>query len=94
MLGDWIERVRLLCTVYDSSAGRYRFDYSIFVAAGVGVLCLGAVGVFIVPGMARRRAGEALRLNAFTDDGRIRYAAGVRLRSASGRLVMRGGITS
>ena len=47
-LGDWIDRVKLLCTVYDSAAGRYRFDYSIFVAAGVGVLCLGAVGVFIV----------------------------------------------
>ena len=46
--GDWIERVRLLCTVYDPAAGRYRFDYSIFVAAGVGILCLGAVGVFIV----------------------------------------------
>ena len=48
VLGDWIERVKLLCTVYDLSAGRYRFDYSIFVAAGVGLLCLGAVGVFIV----------------------------------------------
>ena len=48
VLGDWIERVKLLCTVYDPSAGRYRFDYSLFVAAGVGLLCLGAVGVFIV----------------------------------------------
>ena len=47
-LGDWIDRVKLLCTVYDPAAGRYRFDYSIFIAAGVGVLCLGAVGVFIV----------------------------------------------
>lgn len=48
VLGDWIERVRLLCTVYDPAAGRYRFDYSLFVAAGVGLLCLGAVGVFLV----------------------------------------------
>ena len=47
-LGDWIERVKLLCTVYDPAVGRYRFDYSIFVAAGVGLLCLGAVGVFLV----------------------------------------------
>ena len=47
-LGDWIDRVKLLCTVYDPAAGRYRFDYSLFIAAGVGVLCLGAVGVFIV----------------------------------------------
>ena len=47
-LGDWVERVKLLCTVYDPNAGRYRFDYSIFVAAGVGLVCLGAVGAFIV----------------------------------------------
>ena len=58
-LGDWIERVKLLCTVYDPSAGRYRFDYSIFVAAGVGLLCLGAVGVFIV--RAWRESGRAER---------------------------------
>ena len=58
-IGDWIERVKLLCTVYDPAAGRYRFDYSIFVAAGVGVLCLGAVGVFIV--RAWRDAGRSGR---------------------------------
>ena len=46
--GDWIERVKLLCTVYDPGVGRYRFDYSIFVASGVGILCLGIVGIFIV----------------------------------------------
>ena len=60
-LGDWIDRVKLLCTVYDPAAGRYRFDYSIFVAAGVGILCLGAVGVFIV--------------RAWRDGGRARYSA-------------------
>ena len=48
VFGDWMERVRLLCTVYDPNADRYRFDYSIFVAAGVGILCLGGVGVFLV----------------------------------------------
>ena len=56
-LGDWIERVKLLCTVYDPAADRYRFDYSIFVAAGVGILCLGAVGAFIV--RAWRESGRA-----------------------------------
>ena len=60
-LGDWIDRVKLLCTVYDPAAGRYRFDYSIFVAAGVGILCLGAVGVFIV--------------RAWRESGRARYSA-------------------
>ena len=57
VLGDWMERVKLLCTVYDPAAGRYRFDYSIFVAASVGILCLGAVGVFIV--RAWRESGRA-----------------------------------
>lgn len=44
----WLEGVRLLCTVYDPAAGRYRLDYSIVVAIGVGVTCLGSVGVFLV----------------------------------------------
>ena len=59
VLGDWMERVKLLCTVYDPAADRYRFDYSIFVAASVGILCLGAVGVFIV--RAWRESGRAGR---------------------------------
>lgn len=47
-LEGWLDNVRLFCTVYDPSSGRYRFDYSIFVAAFVGIMCLGAVGAFIV----------------------------------------------
>ena len=59
VLGDWIGRVKLLCTVYDPASDRYRFDYSLFVAAGVGILCLGAVGVFIV--RAWRESRQARR---------------------------------
>lgn len=47
-LDGWINGLRLLCTVYDPNSGRYTFDYSIFVGAAVGLLCLGAVAVFIV----------------------------------------------
>ena len=47
-LASWLDNVRLFCTVYDPASGRYRFDYSIFVAAFVGLVCLGAVGTFIV----------------------------------------------
>lgn len=43
-----LDGVRLLCTIYDPNAGRYRFDYSIAIAAVVGLLCLGTVGGFIV----------------------------------------------
>jgi protein SCO1/2 len=42
-----IDRVRLICTVFDPNSGRYHFDYSIVVAFVVGVLCLGAIATFI-----------------------------------------------
>jgi protein SCO1/2 len=46
-LPSLIERVRLICTVFDPRTGRYRVDYSIVIAFVVGVLCLGAVAVFL-----------------------------------------------
>ncbi|MHA1598785.1 MAG: SCO family protein, partial [Alphaproteobacteria bacterium] len=30
-ISDLIKKVRLFCTIYDPAAGRYRFDYSIFI---------------------------------------------------------------
>jgi protein SCO1/2 len=47
-LDRWTNNVRLFCTIYDPSTGRYRFDYSIFVAIIIGSLCLAAIAVFIV----------------------------------------------
>jgi len=47
-LDRWVDNVRLFCTIYDPSIGRYRFDYSIFVAMIIGVLCLASIAVFIV----------------------------------------------
>jgi protein SCO1/2 len=44
----WINGVKLFCTVYDPTTGRYKFDYSLFVAIATGLLSLGAVAVFIV----------------------------------------------
>lgn len=35
-----IDRIRLFCTVYDPSTGRYRFDFSLFVQIAVGGLFL------------------------------------------------------
>jgi len=54
-LGGWVDRVRLFCTLYDPASGRYRFDYSIFIGAGIGILSLGAVAVFVI--RAWRRSG-------------------------------------
>lgn len=47
-LPGWIDRVRLFCTIYDPASGRYRFDYSIVVAAVVGTICLGGVAAFVL----------------------------------------------
>ena len=47
-VSGWINGLRLFCTVYDPTTGRYRFDYSVIVTVVIGVLCLGAVGVFVV----------------------------------------------
>ena len=47
-LDRWVGNVRLFCTIYDPSTGRYRFDYSIFFAIIIGTLCLAAIAVFIV----------------------------------------------
>jgi protein SCO1/2 len=47
-LDRWVDNVRLFCTIYDPTTGRYRFDYSIFVAIIIGSLCLAAIAVYIV----------------------------------------------
>jgi protein SCO1/2 len=46
-LADWIERVRLLCTVYDPSAGRYRLNYAVVIEllVGASVLLIGSMSL-------------------------------------------------
>ncbi len=60
-LSGWVNGLKLFCTVYDPAIGRYRFDYSVFVGALVGVICLGAVAAFLVQawrqGSGRRHVG-------------------------------------
>lgn len=48
-------RVRLLCTVYDARAGRYHFDYSLIVGLLIGLLVLGATGLWLALEMRGRR---------------------------------------
>jgi protein SCO1/2 len=43
-----LDRVRLLCTVYDPASGRYRFSYAIFFEIAVGVVSLASVLVFAI----------------------------------------------
>lgn len=60
-LTGWVAGVRLFCTVYDPSSGRYRFDYSLFVAIGVGVLSLGGLAVFILRAWRESSASANVR---------------------------------
>ncbi len=58
-ISNWIDRVRLFCTVYDPAGGRYRFDYSLFVAIAVGLISLSAVGVFVIQGWRGARSNSS-----------------------------------
>lgn len=58
-VSGWVNGVRLFCTIYDPASGRYRFDYSIFIAIGVGLLSLSAVAVFIVRAWREHRSSTS-----------------------------------
>jgi protein SCO1/2 len=52
---DLLGRIKLFCTVYDPNTGRYKFDYSLFVGMGVGVLCVLAVFAYLLVEFLRAR---------------------------------------
>ncbi|MCC6531587.1 MAG: SCO family protein [Burkholderiales bacterium] len=55
-LADWLERVRLLCTVYDPSAGRYRLNYAVVIELLVGAsIVLAGTGSLIYEWRRQRR---------------------------------------
>jgi protein SCO1/2 len=47
-LSDWMNGIKLFCTVYDPSSGKYYFDYSLFVSIGVGLICLFSIAFFVI----------------------------------------------
>jgi protein SCO1/2 len=48
LVASLTNEVKLFCTVFDPSTGRYRFDYTIFVEIFVAVTCMVAVAVLLV----------------------------------------------
>ena len=48
LVDHWVDTFKLFCTVYDPNSGRYKFDYSIAMTISVGILCLGAIAIFIL----------------------------------------------
>jgi protein SCO1/2 len=57
IMTDWINNVRLFCTIYDPASGRYRFDYSLFIAIGIGTILLSAMAVFLVRAWRQNNMG-------------------------------------
>ena len=47
-ISEWVDGIKLFCTVYDPTSGKYYFDYSILVMIGTGLLCLISVAAFII----------------------------------------------
>ncbi len=48
-----VERVRLFCTLYDPAAGRYRFEWSLFVGLVIGTLALFTIGTILIRALIR-----------------------------------------
>jgi protein SCO1/2 len=56
-LAEVVERVRLLCTVYDPQTGRYRYNYALLFEVIGGLAFFATVaGYFVAEWRARRRA--------------------------------------
>jgi len=50
-----VDRIRLFCTVYDPTAERYKFDYSIFIGMAIGAVSVTVIGVIVVRAWWRTR---------------------------------------
>jgi protein SCO1/2 len=57
-LAGLLEKVRILCTVYDPRAGKYWLNYGLFIEIGVGVTVLGAVLAYLGAEWRRHRAAR------------------------------------
>ncbi len=66
-LADLIDRVRILCTVYDPETGQYRYDYGLFADISGGLLFFFSVGWYLTGDWRRRRAERRLRLTSTAD---------------------------
>lgn len=53
-----LDRIRLICTVYDASSGRYRFSYAIFIGIGLSGLTLLVVRGILVRALLKTRVNE------------------------------------
>lgn len=54
-----LDRVRLICTVYNPSTGRYAFSYAVFIGIAVGAASLLPVLAFLIREWRHARSGPA-----------------------------------
>jgi protein SCO1/2 len=58
-LAGFIERVRILCTVYDPRAGKYRLNYGLFIEIFAGLSMLGGTVWYLTAEWRRQRPNRA-----------------------------------
>ncbi|HET9701480.1 MAG TPA: SCO family protein [Burkholderiales bacterium] len=58
-LAGLVEKVRILCTVYDPASGKYKVNYGIFLEILAGVVALGGTAWYLLSGRRRRHKGQS-----------------------------------
>ena len=54
-LTAFVDRLRILCTVYDPRSGRYRLDYALFIEIAAGLSILGGTAWYLLSEWRRQR---------------------------------------
>jgi protein SCO1 len=65
-----VERVRILCTVYDPDTGQYRYDYKLIFELIGGALFFGSVLIYFLFEWRDRRRARALPWSASSDSAK------------------------
>ena len=61
-LADVVERIRILCTVYDPETGAYRYDYKLIFEIAGGLTFFISVGVYLLLDLLQRRRDAKLHV--------------------------------
>ena len=61
-LADVVERIRILCTVYDPDTGSYRYDLKLIFEIAGGLTFFISVGVYLLLDLLRRRRDAKLHV--------------------------------
>ncbi|MDP3613806.1 MAG: hypothetical protein Q8R98_18350, partial [Rubrivivax sp.] len=65
-----VERVRILCTVYDPDTGEYRYDYKLILELIGGALFFGSAATYLLLEWRERRRARKASCGAPLSSGR------------------------